>query len=313
MIDVMAPDSMRYPRTILATCCVPWNADGSLAEDIFRDSIRLQIADGFRDLYIFGTAGEGYAVSDRQFDTVTRVFVDETRQAGVSPMVGVISLSLTTIIERIERAAAMGVTAFQISLPSWGALNDAELARFFDETCGRFPELSFLHYNLSLAKRLVTPDEYAGLAARHPNLVATKYGSADYATVIGLLTKASAIRHFLTDLGFGYGSLVGECGFLISLAAVHPARARAYFDAGKRRDAATLAAMGTELAGMVEALKRAVGPGAHMDGAYDKIFARMRDPRFPLRLLPPYQGASEAAFERFVATLRERFPQWVSP
>jgi dihydrodipicolinate synthase/N-acetylneuraminate lyase len=307
----MVPDTARYPRTILATCCVPWNEDGSVAEEIFRDSIRRQIDDGFRDLYIFGTAGEGYAVSDRQFDAVTRIFVDEMHGGDASPMVGVISLSLSTIIERIEHAASMGVRAFQISLPSWGVLNDAEMFAFFEETCGRFPDLTFLHYNLPLAKRLVTPDEYARLAERFPNLVATKYGSADYGTVIGLLTKASSLRHFLTDLAFGYGSLIGECGFLISLASINPRRARAYFDAGARRDAATLATMGAELAAMVEELKRAVGPSAHMDGAYDKIFAKMRDPRFPLRLLPPYQGASGAACDRFVAVVRERFPQWL--
>ena len=61
-----------------------------------------------KHLYVFGTAGEGYAVSDRQFDEITRVFHEETRAPDVHPMVGVISLSLTTIIERIERAAALG-------------------------------------------------------------------------------------------------------------------------------------------------------------------------------------------------------------
>ena len=64
-------------------------------------------------------------------------------------MVGVISLSLPTIIERIERARQMGIRHFQISLPSWGALSDSELKTFFKETCGRFPDCSFLHYNLT--------------------------------------------------------------------------------------------------------------------------------------------------------------------
>jgi hypothetical protein len=42
-------------------------------------------------------------------------------------MIGIISLSLPTIIERIERAQAMGARRFQLSLPSWGALRDSEL------------------------------------------------------------------------------------------------------------------------------------------------------------------------------------------
>ena len=98
----------RYPRTILGTACVPWRADWSLDEDLFRAGVRGLIGEGMKHLYVFGTAGEGYAVSDRQFDEITRVFHEETRAPDVHPMVGVINLSLTTIIERIERAAALG-------------------------------------------------------------------------------------------------------------------------------------------------------------------------------------------------------------
>ncbi|MGH2531446.1 MAG: dihydrodipicolinate synthase family protein [Thermomicrobiales bacterium] len=304
-----APD--RYPRTILGTCCVPWNEDGTVAEEIFRNSIRHQITHGVRDLYLFGTAGEGYAVSDRQFDEITAIFVEEMRQASADPMVGVISLSLPTIIERIERAAAMGIESFQVSLPSWAALSDQELAIFFDETCGRFPRYRFLHYNLPRTKRLVTPDEYAMLAAKHPNLVATKNSGADYATVVGLLDTSASIRHFFTEMGFGYGSLIGDCGFLVSFASINPARAHAYFEAGLRRDGASLAAFARELAAVSQELKRTIGATAHMDGAFDKVFCKIHDPRFPLRLLPPYQGATDAAFDAFVHTLRTQFPQWL--
>jgi hypothetical protein len=31
----------RYPRCIFSTCCVPWNEDGTLAEDLFRREIRI--------------------------------------------------------------------------------------------------------------------------------------------------------------------------------------------------------------------------------------------------------------------------------
>lgn len=68
--------------------------------------------------------------------------------------------------------------------------------------------------------------------------------------------------------------------------------------------------MQRELAELHRALVAAVDPGAHMDGAFDKLFSRLANPNFPLRLLPPYTGATDAAFERFAATLRERFPAW---
>ena len=62
---------------------------------------------------------------------------------------------------------------------------------------------------------------------------------------------------------------------------------------------------------MTEELMAAFGDETHIDGAYDKLFSKIHDPRFPLRLLPPYQGASEATFHRYRNALRERFPDWI--
>src|SRR6185436_2188682 len=111
----------RFPSCILSTCCIPWDDRDQFAERIFRAQVRAALA-GTQHLYVFGTAGEGYAVTDRQFDQVVAAFTDEMRQAGAEPMVGVIHLSLGTILERIERCRDAGVRQFQISLPSWGAL-----------------------------------------------------------------------------------------------------------------------------------------------------------------------------------------------
>src|SRR5438105_3145032 len=108
----------RFPACILATCVVPWSDDDTFLEDLFRRQVSTLLAHGTKHLYIGGTAGEGYAVSERQFDQIVAVFHDAMQQDGAEAMVGVISLSLPTIIDRIERAAAIGVRLFQISLPS---------------------------------------------------------------------------------------------------------------------------------------------------------------------------------------------------
>ncbi|MBI3970614.1 MAG: dihydrodipicolinate synthase family protein [Chloroflexi bacterium] len=306
------PARPRYRRTILGTCCVPWNEDGTLAEELFRASVRLLVRGGVRDLYIFGTAGEGYAVSDTLFDRIARAFVEEMRHLGAPPMVGVISLSLGTVIERIERAAALGVRAFQISLLSWGALSDVEVPIFFHEVCNRFPDLQFLHYNLPRAGRLLTGRQYADLAAAHPNLVAIKYGGSDLRLITDLLLEAPQLRHFFTEFGFIAASAVGEPGFLVSFASSNLARARELYEAGVRRNAPRLAEFQRQLAALRAELAAAVGPGPHMDGAFDKLFSKLHDPRFPLRLLPPYQGASDDAFERYREVLRSRFPTWLT-
>lgn len=298
----------RYPQGIMATCCVPWDEGRRFAEATFRRGVRLALA-GTRHLYVFGTAGEGYAVTETQFDQVAAAFADEMRRAGVEPMVGVIHLSLGTILERIQRCREVGVRRFQVSLPAWGALSEAELFDFFDRVCGGFPDCLFLHYNVPRTKRMVTGREYARLAERHPNLVATKNCGDSLAHLQSLIEDAPQLQHFLSEAGYAHGSLFGECGILASFTTNWP-RQRELLDAGVRRDTETMAAIQREINVLVRALFEAV-PDGRIDGAYDKLFAKMYDPEFPLRLLPPYAGSSDDEFRAFVRLLRERLPAWV--
>ena len=278
--------------------------------DPFRRLVRTLLAELTRDLYVFGTAGEGYAVSETQFDQITRVFREETTQPGVQAMVGLISLSLTTILERIERARQMGFRHFQISLPSWGALTDHEVAVFFRETCDRFPDCNFLHYNLPRTKRVLTPDDYAMLANKHPNLVATKHGGDSMNQCLGLLSKAPQLQHFFTETGYGYASLSGGCALLVSVASMNFTAARQYFEAGRKGDTVTLLEMHKELNSLTCELVAMGLTDAHMDGAFDKVFCKLHDPEFPLRLLPPYSGLKLETYERIAALVRDKYPRW---
>jgi dihydrodipicolinate synthase/N-acetylneuraminate lyase len=298
----------RYPSCIMSTCCVPWDDRDRFDESIFRRGVRLALA-GTPHLYVFGTAGEGYAVTDRQFDEIVTAFADEMRRSGAEPMVGVIHLSLGTIVERIERCRAAGVRRFQISLPSWGALNNRELFCFFDRVCGRFTDCQFLHYNLPRTKRLVTPQEYGRLAASHPNLVATKNSSDSLSFTAELLERAPDLQHFLNETGYLYARLSAECGLLASFVTNWP-RLRLLFDAGQRRDLEMIAQLQREIR-VYSSLLGFLGDSVHIDGAYDKMFARINDLEFPLRLLPPYSFVSEDQFQQFAAALREQLPQWL--
>jgi dihydrodipicolinate synthase/N-acetylneuraminate lyase len=302
--------SKRFPACVLATVVVPWTEHFELDEDLFQHQIATFQAAGYRELYVFGTAGEGYAVTDRQFSQVVSAFAQGMKAAGAEPMVGVISLSLGQMLERLECAHALGVRRFQISLPSWGALDESETRTFFDAVLGRFPDSAFLHYNLLRTKRLVTAPEYARIATDHPNLVATKNSTDAMARIRTLLDQAPMLQHFLNERGFLYGSLIGECGLLISVAATNLAMGRRYFEAGRARDVATLTLMERDIAGITAALQDSVSETERIDGAYDKVLWKLHDARFPLRLLPPYNGARDDAAERLLKVLRERYPEW---
>ena len=293
------PVSPSTRAAILATAVVPWNERFEFDEPSFRRQVRT-IAEGLTGhIYIFGTAGEGYAVSETQFDQVARAFWESAAENGVSPMVGVISLSLPTIIDRIRRCYALGFRTFQLSLPSWGVLNDQEIDRFFAETCGRFPDCQFHHYNLLRTKRLLTSVEYRRLADAHPNFVGVKASTSDPAVLADLLTVSPRLRFFFTEMGYAIARRTHETGFLISLASVSPVRAKQFVsgdDAQRTSDVADFHVMAA-------ALKEISANRFHIDGAYDKMLFRMSDPTFPLRLLPPYSYASEEDFARFKAAL----------
>jgi dihydrodipicolinate synthase/N-acetylneuraminate lyase len=282
---------------ILATAVTPWTADYRFDAGIFRRQVQTIARNLTRHIYIFGTAGEGYAVSDEQFKEIATCFWQVSQEEGVKPMLGIISLSLPTIVQRIAWGRSLGFREFQLSLPAWGALNDRELDTFFAETCGRFPDCHFHHYNLARSNRVLTAADYQRLTAAHPNLVAVKASVSDPAIIKGFMALAPRLRFFFTERGYVEARKLGPCGLLISIASVNPRQAHAFVagdDAFRVRMFEGVQAMGKKL-------KEIHAGRYHIDGAFDKMLFRVSDPTFPLRLLPPYEYASEADFDAFLA------------
>lgn len=304
----MSAPAKRHPSAIMGTCVVPWTENHAFDEAKFRAQVR-DLAENLTPyLYVFGTAGEGYAVTDAQYEAISRSFLEEAGSVGVHPTIGIIHLSLPVMIERIERAIGWGARSFQISLPSWAALNDREVEIFFRETCGRFRDCQFLHYNLLRTKRLLTPAEYGSLAKEHPNLVATKNTKDDVEFLTELHTLAPQLQHFLGESGYARMRERFDCGLLISIASTNPRRAREFFDARGEK----LAAMREELQGGLAAIKEVIGPQPLIDGAYDKLLYKIGAPDFPLRLLPPYVSADEeTALDHYREALTRLAPLWL--
>ena len=103
----------RHPSGILVACPSPWDEKDELDEAIFRDEVRQVVAAGFRQVYVFGTGGEGYGVDTRRFRQVVDLFWEETRVPELISMVGVIGLSTPQIVERMSYAHDVGFRMFQ--------------------------------------------------------------------------------------------------------------------------------------------------------------------------------------------------------
>jgi dihydrodipicolinate synthase/N-acetylneuraminate lyase len=300
----------RYDQTILATACIPWAESYAFDEEVFRRSLRGLLKKGLRHIYLFGTAGEGYAVTEEQFDSIVKAFSDEMKAPGLYPMVGLISLSFAEMKNRLERAYDFGIRDFQFALPAWGCLSDTELYRFVHDLCDPYPGCRFLHYNLMRSKRLLNIREYEKLAGEIPNLVGVKYSNPDIAAMLSIAGSDCPLRFFLTEFAFGYGIMIGDFGFLISVASTGIKRAMEYFKAGIKGEKDKLIIMQRELHVLSNALACAAGDN-RIDGAYDKIFCKCSDQDFPLRLLPPYESASDEGFLQYYRFLQEKMPQWL--
>ena len=292
----------RHPQGLLAACDTPWTESFELDEGVFRRHAEQLLASGAENIYVLGTAGEGYAVTDTQFRQIVDVFVDATAGADVTRMVCVISISMGHMIERIGYAHDRGVRMFQIPLPSWGTLTDAEVHTFFTTVCGAFPDSKFLHYNLRRSGRILGADDYRRVLDEVPNLVATKINSPDMRFMRKLIVETPELQHFVLETCYANASYYGECSLLCSFGATAPNLTRMLFEAGREGDAATAFAIQARMQQMHEGFARNVD-GAHMDGAFDKLFTSLAQPEFPIRILPPYQSLTEGE----AAAMREYF------
>ena len=287
-----APGTTRYPQACLAACMLPWTRDFELDVPAFERHVQGAIDGHYKCIYLMGTAGEGYALTDTQFRQVVEIFARLAVRDGIDPQVGVIGLSMGHIIERIQRAHALGIRMFQISMPSWGALDEAEAMQFFTTVCGRFPDSRFLHYNLPRAKRIIRGAEYHRIAEAVPNLVATKNSSTDYARTADLMRNAPELQHFFLEGNFAMGCTFGECSLLCSYDVLFPKTTWEFFEAGVKRDLPELFRI-TRLLWEAGQDLFAHCRRDMIDGSFDKTFIWLRDPGFSNRVLPPYIGLSE--------------------
>jgi dihydrodipicolinate synthase/N-acetylneuraminate lyase len=303
---------MRFHQGILVSCQIPFDEKERLLEGLFREAVQAALDRGFRNVYVFGTAGEGHAVDNAQFRDIVQIFYEETLGKEVTPQVGLIDMSTRRVVQKLQVAYETGFRIFQISFPGWGVLNDTEMMTFFGDVCGASPDSSFLHYNLPRAWRILKAPEYRRIADEVPNLVATKNTILNIRETVELMRLVPEVQHFLGEAHFGIACLYGECSLLSSWGLLFPSRTKELFEYGRKRQFPELFALAKEYMEVSGDLFRTAQRGeAHMDGAYDKLWTRLGGIEMPLRLLSPYQSFSEEIFEACLHLLREKYPEWL--
>lgn len=305
--------SARYPSTVMVSVVCPWDERDELDEPVFRRAIQFTRGAGFRHIYVFGTAGEGYGVDMARFRRVVEVLGDELLGTDATPMVGIIAMSVPLVLERLRIAYDLGFREFQISLPSWSPLQDAEIHAFFVAVCGAYPDARFMHYNSAKTGRILTGSHYRRLVEAVPNLVATKHMAGDLASVASVVREAPELMHFLTEQSVAYGSLFGQCAILGTFGALAPKREWDLLHAANEGRHVEAAAIGSWFERLGREIFDPLMVDRRVDGAYDKTILKLVLEEFPLRMLPPYRTISDDEFASARRTLHERFADHAEP
>ena len=126
------------------------------------------------------------------------------------------------------------------------------------------------------------------------------------------MRHAPELQHFFGEANFPHGCLYGECSLLSSFGPMSPHKAKALFEAGVQRRMAELFSLQKEFHDMMMNVLGSVLAETRIDGAYDKMLVRLGGfEEMPLRLLSPYQGLSEEAYQQCKTILYEQYPDWV--
>jgi len=259
----------------LVSVPLPLDKNGTFLPDLFRKAIQKLLSDGCDGMYIFGTSGEGYAVSNGEFAQIVKVFANATLQFKGFKQVGCFGLSAEQVIHRCRIVADYGLKSVQITLPFWKKLNNKELLKYFSDVCGSFPELSFLLYNNPNNKRKLRGVELESIYHKNSNLIGAKTGSGNWFDFYELITESPSISHFVTEAAFLFSKGIGAKGLIPSSNYVFPQKSKAYYKAVMTNDVETAQHLHKDIVRFFYKTATPLGEKGYVDGAIDKAYAKI--------------------------------------
>ena len=134
---------MKVP-SYLVSSPIPWDKEQNFEPNSFDEILNQLMGQSCDGLYLFGTSGEGYAVSENEFSEIVAQFAETSSSWSGYRQVGCFGLSTSQIKWKCKVCEELNIKQIQITLPFWKELTDDELDIFFSELCGEFQDLEFL-------------------------------------------------------------------------------------------------------------------------------------------------------------------------
>lgn len=162
-----------------ASLLLPVREDDSIDFEALEEEIEILIAAGVDGIYSNGTAGEFHNQTEAEYDRIQTLLARCCREAGMPFVIGACQPDPLIMLERLRRGVKHHPTAFQVILPDWWPLTNAEAIEFLKRVSAAAQGIPLILYNPPHAKRVLAPADLLQVCGPSPSIVGVKLADGD--------------------------------------------------------------------------------------------------------------------------------------
>lgn len=196
---------MMKPQGIIPAMVTPFDGNGRLHEQVVRQMIRRLLQAGAHGIFVLGTNGEFFAMTEDEKTELVRIAADEI--AGRVPLyAGAGSIMTSETVSLSRKLEEAGADVLSIITPYFVPLNQSELYKHF-ETVAESTALPIVLYNIPARTGIMLEAGTVASLSQISNIVGVKDSSGNYEHMLQLIQQ--------TDQGFSV--LAGTDSFILSI------------------------------------------------------------------------------------------------
>lgn len=196
---------MIKPQGIIPAMVTPFDGNGRLHEEVARQMIRRLLQAGAHGIFVLGTNGEFFAMTDDEKVELVRIAADEI--AGKIPLyAGAGSITTSETVSLSRQLEVAGADALSIITPYFVPVNQSEIYEHFAAVAGS-TDLPIVLYNIPARTGVMLEAGTVASLSQIPNIVGVKDSSGNFEHMLQLIQQ--------TDNDFSV--LAGTDAFILSV------------------------------------------------------------------------------------------------
>lgn len=174
---------------IVPALVTPFDANQEVDEAALVQLIESLIDSGVHGLFVLGTNGEFFALSDAEKVHIARMTVEIA--AGRTPVIaGTGAFATRDVIELNKKMSDVGVEALSVITPFFNAVNQSELIKHY-EAIGDASDLPVMLYNIPAETGMSIGIPAVATLAQHPQIKGIKDSAGNFDTLIQMIKYRS--------------------------------------------------------------------------------------------------------------------------